>query len=349
MALLSRIYFNAVFGALGGLLGWMLYGVFADQGHGDQFLTLILNLLIGGAFVGGAIGYFVVSVEAFRDRSLLRFARLATYGVLLGALGGAVGMFIGDWVNYFLVGQLGATTRGGLVALLGAMFARGLGWMFLGVAVGMSEGIAARSLGKFSYGAVGGALGGFLGGALFGAFYLLTLDRGAGASLWGALGLVILGACIGSLSALVQGVFQPASVKVMRGWQEGREYPLEKNDTLLGRDEHADIALFRDMKVEKKHAVIQREGNRYILINNDAPPECTLVNDEPVAHTRDLHDGDRIQLGNVLLRFQMRAAQERPMRGGRLPGARNAAPVAAADPRIAARDQGVSPDKFDFR
>ena len=28
MALMSRIYFNAVFGALGGLLGWMLFSVF---------------------------------------------------------------------------------------------------------------------------------------------------------------------------------------------------------------------------------------------------------------------------------------------------------------------------------
>jgi len=192
--------------------------------------------------------------------------------------------------------------------LLGAMLARGLGWMFLGVAVGFSEGIAARSLGKFSYGTLGGAIGGFIGGMLFG----LALERanvsGGHASLWGAIGLIILGACIGSLSALVQSVFQPASVKVLRGWQEGREYPLDKINTLLGRDEHADIALFRDMKVEKKHAVIQRAGQRYLLRNNNAPSEWTRVNDRPVSQSCDLHDGDRIQLGNILLRFQARAA-----------------------------------------
>jgi hypothetical protein len=33
------------------------------------------------------------------------------------------------------------------------------------------------------------------------------------------------------------------------------------------------------------------------------------VNDEPVANVRDLHDGDRIQLGNVTLRFHTRAAR----------------------------------------
>ena len=323
MALLTRIYFNAVFGALGGLLGWMLFGVFAstDPAATDpKGPAFWLNLLLGGAAVGGAIGYFVVSVDAFRDRSLLRFVRLASYGVLLGIMGGAIGICLGEWVNYGMINLLIRlkTDPNGPFGVLGAMFARGLGWMCLGAAVGVSEGVAARSLGKLSYGTAGGALGGFVGGAFFGGVYLMTRDLGAGASLWGAVGLVILGACIGSLSALVQGVFQPASVRVMRGWQEGREYPLEKAANLLGRDEHADIALFRDMKVEKRHALIIREGAAYVLVNNQAPPEWTRVNDEPVAGRRPLQDGDRVQLGNVLLRFQTRAAQAR----GQGPGLR---------------------------
>jgi pSer/pThr/pTyr-binding forkhead associated (FHA) protein len=97
----------------------------------------------------------------------------------------------------------------------------------------------------------------------------------------------------------------------MRGWQEGREYPLLKADNLLGRDEKADIALFRDQLVEKRHAVIQRKGSRYLLLNPTAPPGQTKVNDEPVARDRPLQDGDRIQLGNIVLRFQMRAAKNR--------------------------------------
>jgi hypothetical protein len=312
MALLTRIYFNAVFGALGGLLGWMLFGVFGDSLADPQSPVYFRNLALGGALIGGAIGYFVVSVEAFRDRSLLRFVRLASSGVLLGAVGGAVGMIVGEWVNFGLVGLVGAR---GAMADVGGLVARGLGWMCLGAAVGVSEGVAARSMGKLSYGTIGGMLGGFLGGALFYVLYRLTRDAGGAASLWGAVGLVVLGACIGSLSALVQGAFQAASVKVIRGWQEGREYALDKKDNELGRDEHADIALFRDMKVEKKHALIRRDGNRFLLVNKRAPAEFTRVNDEPVEHLRDLHDGDRIQLGNVVLRFQTRAAQARRPRG----------------------------------
>ena len=308
MALLVRVYFNGVFGALGGLLGWMLFGVFGDKTAEHPGTTALL----GGAFIGGVIGYFVVGVDALRDRNPVRFARLASYGVALGAVGGALGMLLGDWVNYQLVGALGASRQGsGALHALGTMLARGLGWTFLGVAVGVSEGIAARSLGKLSYGTAGGALGGFVGGALFGLLYLMTRDESGSASLWGALGLIILGACIGSLSALVQGVLQPASLRVLRGWQEGREYALDKVSSLLGRDEHADVALFRDMKIEKKHAVVRREGSRYVLVNSGAPPEQTQVNGQAVRERQELSDGDRIQLGNVVLRFQTRAAQAR--------------------------------------
>jgi hypothetical protein len=337
MALLTRIYFNAVFGALGGLLGWMLFGVFDTMNKGlahaflaallrdgnspqhQQVMTDWIDLLSffpSGALIGAAIGSLVVSVEAIRDRSGIRFFRLAAYGLILGAIGGAIGMPIGDEVNYLLVKLLGYERQSGtalyLFHLVGTMLARGLGWTFLGLAIGGCEGIAARSLGKFSYGTIGGLLGGGIGGAVFGlAYQLIAGQTGTQAAFFGALGFVILGASIGSLSALVQAVFQPASVKVMRGWQEGREYPLDKAMNKVGRDEYADIALFRDMRVEKQHVVILRIGKRYILENKGAPPEFTRVNDQPIAGQRELEDGDRIQLGNVVLRFQMRAAVQR--------------------------------------
>jgi Inner membrane component of T3SS, cytoplasmic domain len=309
MGLLIRIYFNAVFGGLGGLLAWMLFGILGDKTSSDPN-----QQLLGGAIVGGMIGYFVVSVDAIRDRSVVRFCRLASYGVVLGALGGALGMWFGEAINYYLVRGLLELQGGSGFSWrsLGEIFSRALGWTVLGAAVGLSEGIAARSLGKLSYGMTGGAIGGFLGGALFGLIKVVEKGSISTTHVWGgALSLVILGACIGALSALVQAVFQPASVKVLRGWQEGREYPLIKADNLLGRDEAADIALFRDMRVEKRHAIIQREGNRFVLLNHDAPAQQTRVNDEPVANTRPLRDGDRIQLGNIVLRFQMRAATTR--------------------------------------
>ena len=150
MALLVRIYFNAVFGALGGLLGWLLMGVFCDRTPAEEAVTR--QILLGGALIGGAIGYWVVSVEAVRDRSLIRFVRLACYGVILGMIGGAIGMYLGEKLNFKIVGLIKEGDRATVSNFLGCMFSFGLGMMLLGLGIGMSEGIAARSLGKFSYG-----------------------------------------------------------------------------------------------------------------------------------------------------------------------------------------------------
>ena len=46
LGLLGRIYFNAVFGALGGLLGWMLFSIFADA-IGAQLLKISPVLFSG--------------------------------------------------------------------------------------------------------------------------------------------------------------------------------------------------------------------------------------------------------------------------------------------------------------
>src|SRR6516162_5304657 len=105
MPLLMRVYYNAVFGALGGLLGWMLFGVFGDKNpaSGDTFAQQPwLQFLLLGCIVGGLIAYLVVGVEAIRDKSLARFARLSTYGVILGALGGAMGSLFGNAIKFFM-------------------------------------------------------------------------------------------------------------------------------------------------------------------------------------------------------------------------------------------------------
>ena len=53
MPLLMRVYYNAVFGALGGLLGWMLFGVFGDKSPSNTetgflfFTKLEMNSFLG--------------------------------------------------------------------------------------------------------------------------------------------------------------------------------------------------------------------------------------------------------------------------------------------------------------
>jgi hypothetical protein len=291
-----RIYYNAIVGGAAGLVGWLVFGFLVEPSW-----PWLAGMLAAGAIIGGIIGYVVVGWEYLVDGSAMRFLRTGTQGCLLGALGGALGLVLGELINYAL--QMGAW----LSPLVIGVLARGLGWMVFGLTIGLAEGWVARSLLKTSYGAVGGSLGGFFGGAVFAAL-LIGSQRQEWTYVWGqASALVILGASIGSLIASVEEALKPASVKILRGWREGREFSILKRETTLGRDERADILLLRDMKVEKWHARIVVRDGRYFLVNTGGAPQYTLVNGRPVAGECELLDGHRIQLGDVLLLFQQRS------------------------------------------
>ena len=293
-----RIYYNTLFGALGGLLGWMLFGEWIDARWNWWMLALA-----GGALIGAMIGYCIASVEAFHDAVLLRFIRFASMGTLLGAMGGALGFWLGESIHYWLLPSSGELNWINTATLI---ISRALGWGFFGLAVGMSEGLALRSVRLCRFGALGGMLGGALGGAVFGLLMVLW-DPSEHSYIWGqALGLIILGACIGLLSALVEQALQPACLQVVRGWREGREFRVIKQQNSLGRDEGADILLLRDMNIAKKHAVISQKGHGYVLILQEGRPEQTLINSTPAYSGQSLKDGDRLQIGATVLRFKQR-------------------------------------------
>jgi hypothetical protein len=284
MDLLARVYWNAVLGALGGLVGWFLGGILDTHTLASDWQYWLL----GGALLGGAVGYFVVSSEAVHDRSLVRFARLASHGLVLGILGGGLGAGAAEFLFRFLAPQTG----GGGEALV--VLTRGVGGLILGLFVGAGEGVAARSPARLRHGALGGAAGGFLGGCL----------AVAAAQAPDGLAPMLPGACLAVAAVLAQAVFRRAHVRVLGGRQAGRVYPVQKANTLLGCGAHDDVLLSGDRGVQPKHAIIQREPyNRFILVNN-AAAERTRVNDKTVASCRELHDGDDIQLGNTTLRFR---------------------------------------------
>src|SRR5262249_41586404 len=150
------------------------------------------------------------------------------------------------------------------------------GWMIVGAAIGASIGAfdllgsmtgiqdSGTALRKIRNGILGGVLGGFLGGVLFDVLMymnvsqrIVTLDE---SSL--AIGLVILGMCIGLLIGLAQVILKEAWIRVESGRRAGRELILSKNETTVGRAESCDIGIFGDNGIEKLHARILLKNNR---------------------------------------------------------------------------------------
>ena len=81
----------------------------------------------------------------------------------------------------------------------------------------------------------------------------------------------------------------------------GREHLLRKETTTIGRALENEIVV-TSKRVSREHARVRREGWRAILEDLDST-NGTFLNDERVHAPVELHDGDRIQVGDVVFLF----------------------------------------------
>jgi hypothetical protein len=170
--------------------------------------------------------------------------------------------------------------------LRGGLLGRALSWAVLGVGIGLGQGLADRSRERLVYGLIGGGLGGFLGGFLFEWLRVALADR---LDLSQAVGIVILGAGLGLCLALVEQALRRAWVQVQSGRQEGRIYLLAHPRCRLGLDERAEIGIFGDPAVARRHAEIEATSNGYVL-HHLAAQSSTRVNGSPAADVQSLKD-----------------------------------------------------------
>ncbi len=186
--------------------------------------------------------------------------------------------------------------------LQGGLLGRALSWAVLGLGIGLGQGIADRSRDRLVFGLIGGGLGGLLGGFLFEWLRVALGDR---LVLGQAVGIVTLGAGLGLCLALVEQALRRAWVQVLNGRQEGRIYLLSHPRCRIGLDERAEVGLFGDPSVSRRHAEIESTASGYVL-RDLAAAGTTRVNGDAVADARPLRDGDRIELGRTQLVFRQR-------------------------------------------
>ena len=278
---LRHAYDLAVAGAIGGVCGLFLYVELVDA------RSVYVRDALAGLVIGGTIGFVVNAAGPLRDGAWLKLTRAATWGALAGAAGGALGLVLGELV----IGWF----RGGLAG-------RSLSWAVLGVGIGLSQGVAERSRQRLLFGLIGGGLGGLVGGYLF---EWLRRALGNRYDLSQGLGIAILGAGLGVSLALVEQALRRAWVQVLSGRQEGRAYLLDHRRSRVGLDERAEVGLFADPLIARRHAEIEATAAGFVL-HGLVDPARTRVNGEPVTAPRRLNDGDRIVVGQTQLVFRRR-------------------------------------------
>jgi hypothetical protein len=278
----EKLLFYAAAGALGGFAAW---------GAAEPFLgirSVYSRDLLLGALVGAFIGAFLASIEALSVGQWRQAFRGIRSGGIISAIGGALGLTVGEIA----------------FDLLGGFNGRILGWSVLGVFVGLGVGWATGSAARRRNGAVGGLLGGALGG-----FFYQSLTATFPQEFGRAIAIIVLGALIGFFIGLVGELLKRGWLMVVRSQsrnaREGREYPLSKPVTIIGRAEESDIGLFGDKAVLGHHAIIRREGRNFIVSPTGGGQ--VYVNRQPVNGRYALRSGDRLEVGGTLFLFRDRA------------------------------------------
>jgi hypothetical protein len=282
------IYYCSLLGGWAAFLSWALAQGTGIRDIESPYLRAALVAAVLGLLVAGAIGLVDAILNAIGFQRILRILLCLGIGLVGGMLGGFIGQV--------------------LTSILHAPFF--IGWILTGIGIGASIGIFDLLRGllqqgdlrvplkKTLNGVYGGFVGGFLGGVLFGLLfpnpYIPRTDL--------ALGLVILGLCIGLLVGLAQVFLKEAWIKVAKGFRAGRELMLSKDETTIGRAESCDIGLFGDNAIERLHARILLKNNRYVLADADTPGG-TYVNDQRISRPTALSSGDVIRVGNSMLEF----------------------------------------------
>ncbi|MCS6850919.1 MAG: FHA domain-containing protein [Gemmataceae bacterium] len=295
------IWYCAMCGGWAAFFAWALV----------QFLKIdpdhVASPVLRASFIAAILGLMLATsiglLDALMNSSGVQ--RLARVGLCLGVglIGGLVGGFMGEMLRK-------------------AFTVRFLGWILVGAVIGSSIGIfdilralsaqqsVRLAIRKVVNGVIGGTVGGAIGGVLFDTLMNIPLPWELPKSSL-AVGLVILGMCIGLLIGLAQVILKEASIKVEAGFRPGREMILSKPDTTVGRAESCDIGLFGDAGVEKLHARILLKGDRYVLVDNGTPGG-TFVNGNRIDGPTPLRSGDLISLGQKSkLRFTERQKRAR--------------------------------------
>jgi FHA domain-containing protein len=284
MSLRMRTYYYAILGAIGGLFGWQV-----SDWLGLSFApSIYLSDAIVGAVIGLSVGLLIGATEGIVTRNPERLLRACLLSGPLGALAGAIGLPLGE----FIFQVVGAEVPG-----------RAIGWGLFGALVGLAEGVTGGT--QMWKGALGGFVGGVFGGVLLESARIRLNDPLIGKGV----GLVLLGASIGAFIALIVVLLSRAWIQVASGKLKGAEFILDKfmhaggPSAIIGSDSlKADIAL-PDPEIAPQHAMLTGAETYFNL--KDMSMKGTYVNNRRVQQTR-LSDGTRIRMGSTDLIYHER-------------------------------------------
>jgi pSer/pThr/pTyr-binding forkhead associated (FHA) protein len=289
MSLIRLVIWSCLIGGWSAFFGWLFMELALGRWVADHAALAILMATLIAIPIGGGIS---VAAGLTTPQWNLLGKRLLI-GLAAGLGGGLLGALLGSCVfapfNYF-----------NTLVFVG----RTMGWAMIGVGIGagigVSEGWIDRSFQKLRNGLIGGVLGGFVGGL---AFY--PVSRIAGDMSSRALSFVMLGICVGLFIGLAQVILKQAWLTVEDGFRAGRQLILGQDVITMGTSEKSSLIFiaYGAKGVEPVHLKITKQPDGGYLLEDNQSRTGTLLNGQPVKAPTVLADGDTIQFGVNVVRF----------------------------------------------
>ncbi len=272
-----RLYYYAIFGAIGGLVGWQISNML-----GLSFIhNIYLSEAVVGALVGLSIGLLIGVVEGVITRNFVLLVKSGGFNCLLGAAAGAIGLPLSEF----------------MFQIVGAGFlGRALGWGLFGLLLGLAQGVTGKS--QAWKGMLGGLIGGVFGGVLLDLTRLLLKDPQVGKMA----GLVLLGASTGAFISLMVTLLKRAWLEVTSGKLKGAEFILDKflrrggPSIAIGSSTLKSEIVFPDPDIAPQHALLTGNGSNFTI--KDISQSGTFINKHRI-NQMQLANRQTIRMGNT--------------------------------------------------
>jgi hypothetical protein len=296
MSTLMRRIFLCAIGVIAGLAAWpfaetiLLFQTgFPSYLIFSIFLGMIFGLIMGGFF--GTSDGIIMSVKT-------NIISGAFFGVLIGIVGGIIGFIIGQ-AALFIIGDMLIHSAKGFNTI-GFPVSRAIGWAFLGLFIGMVDGVRSRSFNKIKVGIIGGIIGGFLGGLALEYSRLII----PGIFFARLIGLIVFGFFIGLAYGFVENRLSFGVLRLLNGKYKGTEFLITQKKTKIGSSEKNSIVLLGYDKISDTHAELNIKGDN-VVIKKASPKTIISVNDDKIEEKELIMD-DVVEIGSAKFLYKFK-------------------------------------------
>jgi hypothetical protein len=306
MSLIRLVIWSSLVGGWSAFIGWLFLEVAVGRWVSQYDIIAIIMATVVAIPIGGGVSLAYGLTNPKLDILLKRLL----FGLAGGLVGGLLGILFGSCI-FSVFNRIADYVA--LFGIIGRVFGWALIGVGIGIGIGASEGIIDHSLNKLRNGLLGGAVGGLLAGLFFlPVSFVLRSDSGISSR---AIAFVLLGLFIGFFIGLAQVILKEAWLTVEEGFRPGRQIILGGDLITMGTSEKSSLIFiaYGAKGVEPTHLKISKRDDRYLLEDNQSR-SGTLLNGQPIIGPTPLNDGDAIQFGVNVVRFN-----ERIKHGGRLP------------------------------